>query len=162
MLILKSKTGRYPLVNSLNNDFYCCWVTKPCLTLGTPWTGALQAPLSMRFPRQGYWSGLSFLSPGYLPDPGIKLSSLAWQVNSLQLSHQRNPNNDTLILKYLAYHRASTNLKSASSRALFTTAYWEISLHTLILKAVSPFISFEVKFLASFLGSDLSNKWLKL
>ena len=115
MLILKSKTGSYPLVNSPNNDFYCCWVTKPRLTRGTPWTRALQAPLSMRFPRQEYWSGLPSPSPGHLPNPGIKPSSLAWQVDSLPLSHQRSPNNDTLILKSLAYRRDSTNLKSASS-----------------------------------------------
>ena len=34
----------------------------------TPWTAALQAPLSMEFSRQEYWSGLPFLSPGDLPD----------------------------------------------------------------------------------------------
>ena len=38
----------------------------------TPWTVACQAPLSMRFSRQEYWSGLPFPSPGDLPDPGIK------------------------------------------------------------------------------------------
>ena len=43
----------------------------------TPWTTAHQAPLSMKFPRQKYWTGLSFLSPGNLADPGIKLLSPA-------------------------------------------------------------------------------------
>ena len=38
----------------------------------TPWTIAYQAPQSMEFPRQEYWSGLPFPSPGNLPDPGIK------------------------------------------------------------------------------------------
>ena len=38
----------------------------------TPWTVALQAPLSMGFPKQEYWSGLQFPSPEDLPDPGIK------------------------------------------------------------------------------------------
>ena len=38
----------------------------------TPWTVAHQAPLSMEFSRQEYWSGLSFPSPGDLPDPGIE------------------------------------------------------------------------------------------
>ena len=52
-------------------------VTKLCPTLATPWTVAFQAPLSMRFSRQGYWSGLPFLSPGDLPDPGIKPTSSA-------------------------------------------------------------------------------------
>ena len=43
------------------------------LTLGTPWTVACQAPLSMGFPRQEYWSGLPVSSPRDLPDPGIQL-----------------------------------------------------------------------------------------
>ena len=38
----------------------------------TPWTVACQASLSMGFPRQEYWSGFPFPSPGDLPDPGIK------------------------------------------------------------------------------------------
>ena len=39
---------------------------------GTIWTVALQAPLSMGFHRQEYWSGLPFPTPEDLPDPGIK------------------------------------------------------------------------------------------
>ena len=42
-----------------------------------PGTVAHQAPLSMGFPRQEYWSGLPFSSPGYLPNPGIESMSLA-------------------------------------------------------------------------------------
>ena len=38
-------------------------VAKLCLTLATPWTAACQAPLSMGFSRQEYWSGLPFPSP---------------------------------------------------------------------------------------------------
>ena len=41
----------------------------------TPWTVAHQAPLSTGFPRQEYWSGLPFPSPGDLPNPGIEPSS---------------------------------------------------------------------------------------
>ena len=41
----------------------------------TSWTVAHQAPLSVGFPRQGYWSGLPFPSPGDLPDPGIEPQS---------------------------------------------------------------------------------------
>ena len=40
------------------------YVSKSCLTLATPWTVACQAPLSMGFSRQEYWSGLPFSSPG--------------------------------------------------------------------------------------------------
>ena len=42
-----------------------------------PWTVAHQAPLSMGFSRQEYWSGLPFPSPGYHPDPGIQPRSHA-------------------------------------------------------------------------------------
>ena len=41
----------------------------------TPWTVARQAPLSLGFSRQEYWSGLPFPPPGDLPDPGIELVS---------------------------------------------------------------------------------------
>ena len=44
--------------------------------LVTPWTVARQAPLSMGFSRQEYWSGLPFPSPGALPHLGNKLTSL--------------------------------------------------------------------------------------
>ena len=45
------------------------------MTLATPRTVARQVPLSMEFPRQEYWSGLSFPSPGDLPNPEVKLTS---------------------------------------------------------------------------------------
>ena len=48
-----------------------------------PWTIACQAPLSMGFSRQEYWSGLPFLSPGDLPDPGIEPASPTLQADSL-------------------------------------------------------------------------------
>ena len=43
----------------------------------TPWSVAHQAPLSMGFPRQEYWSGLPFSSPGVFPHSGIKPESAA-------------------------------------------------------------------------------------
>ena len=49
----------------------------------TPWTVAYQAPLSMEFSRQEYWSGQPVLSPGNLPNPGIKTGSPALKVDSL-------------------------------------------------------------------------------
>ena len=55
----------------------------PVQFFATPWTVAFQAPLSMGFSRQEHWSGLPFPSPGDLPDPGIKPSSPALQVDSL-------------------------------------------------------------------------------
>ena len=59
-----------------------CLVAKSSATLVTPGTVALQAPLSIGFPRQEYWSGLPFPSPGDLPNPGIKPVSLHWQEDS--------------------------------------------------------------------------------
>jgi len=60
-------------------------------SFATPWTVARQAPLSMGFPRQEYWSGLPFPSPGDPPDPGIEFASPALQVDSLPLSQKGNP-----------------------------------------------------------------------
>ena len=58
-------------------------VAQSCLTLVTSWTIARQAPLSMGFSRQEYWSGLPFPSPKDLPDPGIEPRSPALQADSL-------------------------------------------------------------------------------
>ena len=62
----------------------------------TSWTIDHQAPLSMGFPRQEYWSGLPLPSPGDLPDPGIKLISPAsvccvGRQILYRLSHLRSP-----------------------------------------------------------------------
>ena len=67
-------------------------VAKSCLTLCDPMDCvARQTPLSMGFSTQEYWSGLPFPSPGDLPDPGIKLLSLALKAGSLLLSHPGSP-----------------------------------------------------------------------
>ena len=60
----------------------------------TPWTVAHQAPLSVGFSRQEYWSRLPFPPRGDLPDPGIEPSSPkspALQADSLPLSHWGTP-----------------------------------------------------------------------
>ena len=57
----------------------------------TPWTAACQAPLSMGFPGQEYWSGLPFPSPGDLHYPGIEPAASALPVDSSLLSHQGSP-----------------------------------------------------------------------
>ena len=48
-----------------------------------PWTVACQAPLSMEFSRQEYWSGLPLPSPGDLPNPGVEPGSPGLQADSL-------------------------------------------------------------------------------
>ena len=55
--------------------FCCCLVARSCPTLETPWTVAHQALQSVGFPREEYWSGLPFPSPGDLSNPGIKPTS---------------------------------------------------------------------------------------
>ena len=55
-----------------------------CVQLfATPWTIAHQAPLSMGFSKQEYWSGLPFPSPGDLPNPGIEPRSPTLQADAL-------------------------------------------------------------------------------
>ena len=57
-------------------DLVCCMFSHVQIFV-TPWIVARQIPLSMRFPRQEYWSGLPFSTPGDLPDSEIELASLA-------------------------------------------------------------------------------------
>ena len=79
-------------INCLKIDILALTITKAFLVItvvsevkslsrvrlfATPWTVAYQAPPSMGFSRQEYWSGLPFVSPGELPDPGIESSSPA-------------------------------------------------------------------------------------
>ena len=63
----------------------------------TPWTVARQAPLSMGLPRQEYWSGLPFPSPGDLPNPGFEPGSPACQADSLPTELRGKLQNTLLI-----------------------------------------------------------------
>ena len=83
-----SDPGIKPLSPELTGRFF---TTEPPVSVShsvvpdseTPWIEAHQAPLSMRFSKQGYWSGLPFPSPGDLPNSGIEPGSPALQANSL-------------------------------------------------------------------------------
>ena len=66
-------------------------VAKPSATLCDPMTAAHQAPLSMGFPRQEYWSGLPFPSPEDLSNQGWNPHLLHWQVDALPLIQQGSP-----------------------------------------------------------------------
>ena len=59
----------------------------------TPWTVAYQAPPSIGFSRQEYWSGLPFSSPRDLPKPGIKLQSPTLEVDTLTSEPPEKPLN---------------------------------------------------------------------
>ena len=91
----------------------------------TPWTVTHQAPLSMGFPRQEYWNGLSFPPPGDLPDPRIQIASLALQVDSLPLRHWRSPE------QYL--FAIITKGKGVGTVSFFTVLYWEAAFSQRIL-----------------------------
>ena len=56
-----------------------------------PWTVAHQAPLSMGFSSQEYWSGLPFPSPGDLPHPGIEPGSTPLQEDTLPTESPGKP-----------------------------------------------------------------------
>ena len=81
-----------------NTPHPCCFLSVQSLghvqLFATPWTVAWQAPLSVGLFRQEYYSGLPFLPPGHLLDPGIKPTSYessTSQVDSLLLSHWGSP-----------------------------------------------------------------------
>ena len=64
------------IVSVMTHVCVCAQLLKHVQLFETPWTIACQAPLSMEFSRQEYWSGLPFPSPGDLPNPGIEPQSL--------------------------------------------------------------------------------------
>ena len=60
--------------------YVCAQLLSRVRLFTTPLTVALQAPLSVKFSRQEYWSGLPFPPPGDLPDPGIEPESPVFPV----------------------------------------------------------------------------------
>ena len=81
---------------------FSCSVTSDSFV--TPWPVACQAPLSMGFPRQESWSGLSFPSPCYLPDPETETASLespALAGGFVPTESSGKPPRCTLVYKYI-------------------------------------------------------------
>ena len=69
------------------------WKSLSCARLfSIPWSVGCQAPLSVEFSRQEYWSGLLFSSPGDLPKPGIKPRSPALQADLPSEPPEKPPN----------------------------------------------------------------------
>ena len=82
------------LLTPQTSSLFIHWCTFTCMAesvgcsvvswlFGTPWTIAHQAPMSMGFSKQEYWSGLPCPSPENLPNPGLELRSLVLQADSL-------------------------------------------------------------------------------
>ena len=84
-----------------NLEKWCRWsvLVSHVWLFVTPWTVAHQAPLSMEFSSQEYWSGLPFPSPGDLPVPGIKPRSPTFQADSLPTKPAGEIYADELICK---------------------------------------------------------------
>ena len=97
----------------------------------TPWTAAYQAPLSMEFSRQKYWSGLPFPSPGDLPNPGIEPRSPALQANSL-------PSEPPGKLQYLHLSNNIWNILKGPASAL-SPAWLSASQHLLGFWLITSF-----------------------
>ena len=72
-------------MDTLSTCLICCGVVSDCFAI--PWTVACQVPLSMRFPRQEYSSGLPFPSLRIFWMQGLNLCFPHWQAESLLLSH---------------------------------------------------------------------------
>ena len=123
----------WPFPSYLSIVVCCCLVTKLCLTPCDPvdWTVAHQTPLSMGFPRQKYWSGLSFSSPAALPELESKLGSPALQVDSLLLSHQRILSGPLHIIRthFLNHHTSSFSFQIFLLKDIaYVVFLWDISL----------------------------------
>ena len=82
-LVITKRTVKDLVTTKLSGILCVCMLSGFSRLFATLWTVACQAPLSMGCPRQAYWSGLPFPSPGDLPRPGIKPESPALQANSL-------------------------------------------------------------------------------
>ena len=93
----------------------------------TLWTVTRQAPLSMRFFRQEYWSGLPFPSPGDLPDPGIEPMSPALQADSLLSEQPGKPWWIVAVVQLLSPFRLFVTLQTAACQACLSfTISWSL------------------------------------
>ena len=96
------------------------WMLSHVSFFATLGTIACQAPLSMGFPRQEYWNGLPFLSPGDLPNPGIKPASFMFPaLAGMFFTTSATLENNTM--KSQTYHPASTIINTNFWSALFIT-----------------------------------------
>ena len=124
------------------------------LTLVTPWTVARQAPLSMGFPRQEYWRGLSFPPPGDLSSLGIQLMSPACPALAGRLSTTKPPGkfyqnfkplwpsiswslsggwgNYPRVIQMINFNRALTNLAYIKSISSFRVNFFSYKLAWII------------------------------
>ena len=109
-----------------------CSVVSSCLTVYNPMDCSPPGALSVRFPRQEYWSGLPFPPPGNLPNPGIKPASPASPALCVPLSHSGKSHTHTHKHTY-SYHCCVLSYK----RMLI---FLETTLHLLQVDKLNPSI----------------------
>ena len=132
-LRLFSHIGHYRVLSRVLYTTQLCRAVLSHVRLSaTPWTAAFQAPLSVEFSRQEYWSGLPCPPPGDLPNPGIKPRSPTLQQILYQLSHQGNP-----------YKEIKDTKKSSDLRSCLDLDYNISLLSPSLMKASHIFFSFQ-------------------
>ena len=120
----------------------------------TPWTVACQAPLSMGFSRQKYWSGLPFLSPGDLPHPGIEPGSPSLEAAALISEPPEKPTFRLILLEL----RSVCSCSVVSHVRLFVTPWTaarQASLSSTISWSLLKFMSIE-----SVISLDVIYSWM--
>ena len=88
---MKSSQKEKDIPHGITYESVKLLVAQSCPTVCDPMDCSPQVPLSMEFSRQEYWSGLPFLSPRGLPDPGIEPGSPAFQADTLTSKPPRKP-----------------------------------------------------------------------
>ena len=125
-------TTRGVLNTYKNHSIRTLWseVTQSCPTLCHPMDCSYQAPLSMEFSRQEYWSGLSFPSPGIFPTQGSNLGLPHCRQTLYRLSHQGSPGVKSL--NYFGFPVRRRGLEWTEVQSLVLPQYpWRVSLRTL-------------------------------
>ena len=121
----------------------------------TPWTVPYQAPLSMGFSRQGCWSGLSFPSPGDLPNRGIKSRATTLQADLLP----SEPPGKVLLNYKNAFNVMDTNsLPNIWFANIFTHLWFVFSFSYLCLRGEKTYKDYTVKVRNRFKGLDLIDR----
>ena len=105
---------------------HVCSVVKLCLTLVAPRATAYQAPLSMGFPRQEYWSRLHFPSPGILnPDQGLNPHALHWQADSFTSSATWQVPSPGEFTVFFSYSRGNSSASGLIHSEWCSIVLWE-------------------------------------
>ena len=104
----------------------------------TLWTIAHEAPLSMGFSRQEYWSGLPFPSPGDLPDPGIEPRSPALQADALTSEPPGKPK----IVFVVAYFYSELKIPYISLHTVLSSVLTSFHFFILLLFSYPSFSHF--------------------